>query len=152
MPAHVLTLECFKKAETLLNPNGLLIVNFNGFLSDEIGKPGRSVYKTLVAAGLQTNILPTPGSEEERNSLFLASEKTQDYTTLRSPLLHNGKPVKIDSLFFDTKKLDLKNAIIFTDDKPVLELLNLNAAGMWRKGYNKTYTRFFWENGIPLFD
>ena len=152
MPAHVLTLECFKKAEALLNPNGLLIVNFNGFLSDEIGKPGRSVYKTLVAAGMQTNILPTPGSEEERNSLFLASEKTQDYTTLRSPLLHNGKPVKIDSLFFDPKKLDLKNAIIFTDDKPILELLNLNAAGMWRKGYNKTYTRFFWENGIPLFD
>ncbi|MCX6257386.1 MAG: fused MFS/spermidine synthase [Bacteroidia bacterium] len=151
-PPHVLSLECLKKARSLLNKNGLILINFNGFLSGEIGKPGRSVYVTLQAAGLYTKILTTPGKVEERNTLFVASAEPQDFHQVRSPLLHSGKPVDIDSLFIDANALNLKDAVVFTDDRSSLDRLNLKANNSWRKGYNGTYTKFFLDNGVPLFN
>lgn len=150
-PPHVLSLECFEKAKTLLRPGGLLIVNFNGFLSGDTGIPGRALYATLRAAGLHTQILPTPGPEEERNTLFLAAPQALDFRQLRSPLLHNGQPVALDSLFLPTAALGQQAAPVFTDDRPNLDRLVIPAAAIWRKGYNDTYTRFFLKNGVPLF-
>jgi len=151
-PPHVLSLECFKKAKSLLNKKGLIIVNFNGFINDETGKPFRSVFATLNAAGLNTRIFLTPGRENERNALFVASVTPKEYHLLRSPLRYRGKLVDLDSLFVDTDTLNLKDAIIFSDDKSNLDRLNIKAANIWRKGYNETYTRFFLENGVPLFN
>jgi spermidine synthase len=151
-PPHVLSLECFKKAKSLLNKNGLIIINFNGFLNEEIGKPGRSVYSTLKAAGLVTRIIPTPGKESERNSIFVASTEFQKYEKVRSPLLFGTNPVNMDSLFIDTTSLNMNDAVIFTDDRSNLDRLNIKANNTWRKTYNGTFIRFFLENGIPLFN
>ncbi len=150
-PPHVLSVECFKKAASLLNPNGLIIINFNGFLSDDIGKPGRSVYATLRAAGLETKLLPTPGPENERNTLFVASATSQKFQSLRSPLLHNGIPVNLETMFMNPDKLKLQDDSVLTDDKSTLDRLNIKAGNSWRKAYNETSTRFFRENGVPLF-
>jgi spermidine synthase len=151
-PAHVLSLEAFKKAGTLLTGKGMIIVNFNGYLDGKIGLPGRSVYATLQAAGFQTRILPTPGEEESRNSLFIASKNTMTFNNLRTPLAYYGKEVKIDSLFLDLGSLNLADAKILTDDKPVLEWLNIRATASWRKDYTRTFTKLFTKKGIPLFE
>lgn len=151
-PPHVLSLECFEKAKTLLNKNGLIIVNFHGFLSGDAGKPGRSLYATLLAAGLNAKILPTPGNEDQRNSLFVASMEPQEFHQVRSPLLHSGKPVEIDSLFLDPNTLDRRDAVVFVDDKPLLDRMNMKAISIWRKSYNGSYARFLHESGIPLFN
>jgi len=150
-PPHVLTVECFKKAGSLLNKGGFMIVNFNGFLSDETGKPGRSLYSTLMAAGFETKILPTPGKEEERNTLFIASSGIVDFHRMRYPLLHLGREIDFDSLFLDTKTLDLKSSVVFTDDKPDLERMNLEANSIWRKAYNRIYSKRFLGSGVPMF-
>jgi len=149
-PPHVLSVECFEKAKTLLNKDGFLIVNFNGFLNGDNGIPGRALYATLQAAGFDTRILPTPGAEEERNTLFLASLAPRDYRQLRSPLLHKGLPVPLDSLFRAPASLE-RPETPFRDDRPNLDRLVLPAAAIWRKGYNDTYTRFFLKSGVPLF-
>jgi predicted membrane-bound spermidine synthase len=151
MPPHVLSVECFSKARTLLNPGGLIVVNFNGFLTGEIGLPGRSLYNTLIKAGLTTKILPTPGDEDHRNSLFVSSVEDQDFSVLRSPLQYQGKTVDMDSLFVDPHTLDLNYAAVFVDDRPVLDRINSKAAKAWRQGYNESFTKYFLEQGIPLF-
>jgi len=56
-----------------------------------------------------------------------------------------------DSLVVDRRLLDLRDAVVFTDDKSGLDLYNLQASNSWRLAYNKYYTGFFLENGIPLF-
>jgi predicted membrane-bound spermidine synthase len=150
-PAHVLSLEAFKKAGTLLNHSGLIIVNFNGYLDGKIGLPGRSVFATLQAAGFETRILPTPGEEESRNSLFIASKQAMTFDHLRTPLAYFGKEVKIDSLFLNPGTINLDDAIILTDNKPVLEWLNIKATASWRKDYTLTFTELFSKNGVPLF-
>jgi predicted O-methyltransferase YrrM len=151
-PAHVLSLECFEKAKTLLNPDGMIIVNFNGFLTGETGKPGRCLFSTLLAANFNTKILLTPGTEEERNTLFLASIEPKTFQQVRSPLLFKGTPVLIDTLFLNTNSLNLSDAIVLTDDKPNLEKMNQAAGNLWRREYNSSFTRFFLENGVPLFE
>lgn len=151
-PPHVLSLESFKKARSLLNENGMIIVNFYGFLSGDIGKAGRSIYKTLCEAGLKTRILPTTGTEEERNLLLIASAENQDFSTLRTPLYLYGKKADMDTMFVERKIPDLNDAVIFTDDKPVLDLMVLNATNNFRGWFDQHYVNLFWNNGVPLFE
>jgi predicted membrane-bound spermidine synthase len=151
-PAHVLDLECFEKTKSLLNRNGMVIVNFYGFLTGDIGKAGRSVYKTLCAAGFNTKILATnsTGPEEERNVLFLATTENKDFKTLKFPLLLNGQAVDIDTMFI--KIPGINDATIFTDDKPILDLSIIKAVNNCRASYDSSYVKQFSENGIPLFE
>ncbi|MCX6227208.1 MAG: fused MFS/spermidine synthase, partial [Bacteroidia bacterium] len=150
-PAHVFSVEAFKRAGSLLTKNGLIIVNFNGYLTGKIGRPGRSVYATLQAAGFETKILPTPGNENTRNSLFVASANPMSFHDLRTPLAYLGKEVSLDSLFLDPDTLNLTDAIVLIDDKPVLERLNILASETWRNDYNKSFTKIFLKSRIPLF-
>jgi hypothetical protein len=150
LPSYVLSKECFEKAKSLLDSNGMLIVNFNGFLSGEVGLPSRWLYNTLKSTGLNTEILPTPGIEKDRNNLFVAARVATSFKIVRSPLLFKGSPVNIDSMFI-SPDFDLKNIGLLTDDIPSLDRINMAAGNTWRKGYNTTYTKFFQQNKIPLF-
>lgn len=149
-PPHVFTLESLTKTKSLLKDDGLIIVNFNGFLDGKEGRPARSIYKTLRALGLETRILPTAGSEGSRNILFVASIKKQDFIRGRLPLELYGKQLDIETLFQNAAKLNLDDAVALTDDKPILELLNIPAGNAWRKGYTEMTKRFYKE-GVPLF-
>jgi spermidine synthase len=149
-PPHVFTIESLAKTKSLLKEDGLIIVNFTGFLEGKEGRAVRSIYKTLLAAGLETRMLPTPGPEANRTILFVASKKKQDFHTLRAPLSQSGKPVDIETLFLDPQKLDLSDAVVLSDDKPILELLNLPAGNAWRKDYTEM-TKTFYNEGVPLF-
>ena len=146
-PTHVFTLESLAKTKSLLKENGLIVVNFYGFLEGKIGTPARSIYKTLLAAGLEARILPTKAN---RNLLFVASKNKQDFHTVRSPLLLNGKQVDIETLFLDPRKADLNDAVVLTDDRPILEFLNIRAGNAWRKAYIEM-TKTFYKEGVPLF-
>jgi hypothetical protein len=61
-----------------------------------------------------------------------------------------GKQVDIETLFLDVRQVDLNDAVVLTDDKPILELLNIQAGNTWRKGHTKMTKRFYKE-GVPLF-
>jgi spermidine synthase len=149
-PPHVFTLESLAKTKSLLKEDGLIVVNFNGYLERKTGRAARSIYKTMLAAGLEARILPTPGAEANRNLLFLASLNKQDFHTVRSPLLLHGKQADIETLFLNPQKVDLSDAVVLTDDKPILELLNIPAGAAWRKGYTEM-TKAFYKEGVPLF-
>ena len=150
-PPHMLSLECFKKERSLLNKNGILIVNFLGYLTGDIGIQGRSLYKTMAAAGLHPKLLPTVGKDEdERNCLFIGTTEEQSFSTLRSPLLLYGKAVNVDTLFINTHNLDLRNAVIYTDNKPLLDLISINAAFRLRGSYSD-FTKQLMKDGVPLF-
>lgn len=147
---HVFTLESLEKTKSLLKEDGLIVVNFTGFLEGKIGQGARSIYKTLIAAGLDARVLPTPGTEESRTILFVASKRKHDFHSVRLPLLLNGRPVDIETLFLDPRQVDLNSAGVLTDDKPILELLNIKAGNAWRKAYTEM-TKSFYKEGIPLF-
>ncbi len=148
-PPHMLSVESFEKAKSRLNKNGFIVVNFFGYLHGDLGKPGRSVYRTMAAAGLHTKILPTTGVEGERNSLLVGSLEHQEFAVLRSGLSLYGKVVDVDTLFL--KQIpELENSEIFTDNKPSLDLINTKGAISFREGYSNL-TTIFRKDGVSLF-
>ena len=147
---HVFTLQSLGKTKSLLKQDGLIVVNFNGFLEGKTGQAARSIYKTLTAAGLETTVIPTPGPETNRNTIFVASRRKPDFGTTLATLSVNGKSVDIETLLYDPQKLDLSDAVVLTDDKPILELLNIRAGNAWRKAYVEM-TKMFYKEGVPLF-
>jgi len=149
-PPHVFSLESLTRAKSLLKKDGLIVVNYNGFLEGNAGRAARSIYKTLVAAGLEVRVLPTPGSEATRSVVLVASRHKQDFHMLRMTLVNDGQKADIETFFYDPQKLDLNDAVILTDDKPILELLNIPGGKVWRKTYTEM-TKEFFKEGVPLF-
>ena len=149
-PPHVFSLESLTRAKSLLKKDGLIVVNYNGFLEGNPGRAARSIYKTLLAAGLEVRILPTPGPEATRSVVFVASRHKQDFHRLRETLSKDGQQVDIEASFYDPQKLDLNDAVVLTDDKPILELLNIPGGKVWRKTYTEM-TKEFSKEGVPLF-
>ncbi|MBL4655254.1 MAG: fused MFS/spermidine synthase, partial [Bacteroidia bacterium] len=127
-PSHVLSVECFERARSLLNPGGFIMVNFNGFLNGDAGRAGRSLYKTLKAGGLQAQILPTYEEAKYRNNLFLGMPEPMNFDKVRIPLSRFGTAAAIGSLFVNIKGLNLDDATVFSDDQPLLERYNMLAA------------------------
>ena len=149
-PPHVFSLESLTRAKSLLKKDGLIVVNYNGFLEGNPGRAARSIYKTLLAAGLEVRILPTPGAAASRSVVFVASRNKQDFHRLRMTPSNDGQKVDLETFFYDPQKLDLNDAVILTDDKPILELLNIPGGKVWRKTYTEM-TKAFCKEGVPLF-
>lgn len=149
LPSHVLSLECFMRAKSLLTKGGMIVVNFNGFLKGETGAGGRGVYATLKAAGFEVYLLPTPGDETQRNILFIGMQQLYDNKEVRNPLRFRGQEVRMDSLFENPRMQT--QGMMFLDDKPILDKLNIEAGIIWRDQYNHGLTQFFKGEGIPLF-
>jgi predicted membrane-bound spermidine synthase len=130
-PIHLLTKEAFKEIRKTLNDEGILTINFYGFIKGNMGRAARSIYKTLIKQGFNIRLLATPGEEAARNLIFICKKGSFD------------DRVKIDDIWIKSSKIDLENAVVLDDDKPILEHIYLEAALMWRSGYNEVNTKYF---------
>jgi predicted membrane-bound spermidine synthase len=150
-PAHVLTVESFRRLRQVLKPGGMLMINFYGYTTGSIGRPSRCIYKTLVEAGFDTQLFVTPGEEGGRNLIFLASTEPKDFSI--ASYAEPGLPVVRDmtKMFLDRSKLDLSDAVVLSDQRPALEKYYIEAAVAWREAATKTVTsRLLDENIAPF--
>ncbi len=133
-PIHLLTKEAFYEIKKKLTNDGILTVNFYGFISGSTGKAARSIYKTLISENFSVHLIATPGEEASRNLIFICKKG-----------LFKENP-EIDNIWIKPSAIDLADAIVLTDDKPILEHIYLEAALMWRTGYNELNTKYFLNN------
>ena len=130
-PVHLMTKEAFKEIKTKLNKNGILVVNFYGFITGSRGKAARSIYKTLLNEDYHVRLMATEGQEKNRNLLFICSG---DELTATTDIIH---------LMLYEMDIDFNDALVLTDDKPILEHIYLEAALTWRKDYNELNAKYF---------
>lgn len=151
-PSHGLSKESFEDIKKILNVNGMLVINFNGFLSGKEGRSGRSLFKTLSSAGFETKLFATEGeSEADRNVLYMAYLKEPKWENMIINVKTDKGDIKIAEHFIDTSEMDFSDALVITDDKPVMEYLNRFAADKWREDYYNNFTlKFKEEYKIPL--
>lgn len=151
-PSHVLTLECFRETQKILNPEGMVIVNFNGFITEKVeGLALRSLLTTFRASGFQVNVAPTYEEPRQRNTLLIGSFKKQDAGKMKISLNTFYPQINFSNLFFPIEEINLNDGILLTDNNPVLEILNIPAAQKWREDYTKNFTVPFGKKGVPLF-
>lgn len=135
IPNHVFTTESLEETKKMMNPNAIVFVNSLGYLEGEMGRSMRSIYKTFVSTGFQTEILPTDPDPNQRNLLFYAA----------------FKKLKPKPEFVDMKKIDLADAVLLKDEYPVLDILNAEAAKRWRLLAIGSFNSDPNQQKIPLF-
>lgn len=130
-PVHLMTKEAFADIQHQLTDSGLLVVNFYGFINGSKGRAARSLYKTLKHAAFDVHLIATDGEEHQRNLLFMCGK-----TELKA------KQQIIHKMIYEMD-MNFDDALLLTDDKPVLEHIYLEAALQWRKDYNELNAKSF---------
>ena len=158
-PTHILSLEGFQDIRAKISDDAIIIVNFQGTLYDKKFSLGpRSVYKTMEAAGFNVNYFTKPQKEGE------PIDYIQDIFLIGSPSKINFKSVLEDPRYnewfpyadfyyedlISEEELDLSDAIVLRDDKPILELLNASAILQWRRNKIDTNIKSIMRSGVPL--
>ncbi len=133
-PIHIMTKEAFGEIKSRLNENGILAVNFYGFIAGTEGKAARSIYKTLKEQNYNVTLVATSGEEQNRNLLFICSQQA---LKSNNNIIHT---------IVEEKDINFDDALILVDDQPILEHLYLEAALSWRTNYNEMNAKYFLEN------
>jgi predicted membrane-bound spermidine synthase len=151
-PSQVPTIESFHKLKTMLNKNGMVMMNFYGFTNGENGRAARSVIKTFEAAGFQITLLPTPEPEHGRNLFICASLNKPDWSKVNytEPARFQITPENIQQFILDKSSLDMNDAEILTDEKPVLEKMYADAATIWRRTQIEVWLKNIMQSEIDL--
>lgn len=130
-PVHLMNKEAFAEIKQMLNPEGILVVNFYGFLDGKRGRAARSIYKTLLEQQFDVLLYATEGEEKNRNLLFMCGKVELKAS---QPITHK---------LIDELDINFDDALVLTDDKPILEHIYLDAALQWRKDYNEHNAKYF---------
>ena len=130
-PGHLMTSEAFAEIKNILNPTGILVINFYGFTTGKKGRAARSLYLTLLNQEFDVEMVATDGEEHQRNLLFICGKKP---LIASQPIIHKT---------INKAELNLIDAELLVDDKPVIEHLYLEAALQWRQDYNEANAKQF---------
>jgi len=137
-PSHIFTVESLEKVKGLLNEKGIMIVNTFGFIDGEEGMGTRSIYKTLLASGLNAVAWPTHKNIYERNIEFLA--------------VNDSKRKFINENFIFPGDVDMEEAFVLSDNHPKFEIINAKAALKWRTMAIDVFYNDKMQRMIPIFD
>jgi spermidine synthase len=148
-PAHLLSVENFSEVKRMLNNDGLVIINFSGFITGEPGLASRSIIRTMISSGFRTKVIATPGTEENRNLIFVGSSAPLDFSRMARERQNICCTVPVPVPSIDGETINLGDALVLTDDKPIMELLNLYANESWRKSITEHFSKDF--QGYPIF-
>jgi spermidine synthase len=157
-PPYALTKESFTESRKILKPGGMLLVNFQGHFYDEEGLPFRSIVETLKAAGFKNTQYHVQNIQKDSPADFIIvgsveiPEVNLDPNRLTTASME--QPFVQDLLNGYTGLIsDVGNgdALVFTDDLPILEHINLKSIVEWRKAMIKANAQTSLNEGLQLF-
>jgi predicted membrane-bound spermidine synthase len=149
-PGHVLTVESFTKIKSLLNPGGMVMMNFYGYISGDKGRASRCILKTFEDAGFYVELLATPGAEANRNLIFLASLEKKNFIGIDYSEPNTQPITNLEDHFLDKSSIDMSDALILSDNRPILEKIYIPAALDWRKSSIHYNLKPLIQNGVEL--
>lgn len=152
VPFHTLTIEALDELHRILKPGAVVMINFYGFLDGSWGRGARSVYKTLIHAGFQTQMLGTHPDEHWRNIVFVASKGELDFSRIKPITRGSLRIDDLNKVFINTDGLDLEDAYVLQDDVPILDHIYTGPALFWRRGDNDYYAKRFIREDMVLFE
>jgi len=157
-PPYVLTKESFEEALKILKPGGLLLVNFQGHFDEVEGLPFRSIVATLKAAGFSNTVFHVENCEPDSpcDFIIIGSVDVPDIA-FDGNRINNCCIVEgfVQDLLLGNRGLENNvgkgDAIVFTDDLPILEHINLKSIVEWRTNMIDNTTNKSLEEGVRLF-
>ena len=107
--------EGIARLRKLLKPGGLAVFQTSPELAGDFGRGNRSLYKTIRSMGLFIKLF----KETEPDDLHLVIVFTNSRDAFENYL-----PEKLDSLTISENKIEVNDAVILTDRRPILGYIN----------------------------
>lgn len=153
-PHHMFTNESFTEIKKIIKPDGLLMINNQGYMFGEHGRGSRSLYKTLLAAGFKVKYFVRGQKDESNDIHFFASLGDLDFNQINESRMNaccRTLPHNYTNLFTNVT-IDVDDAFVLTDDKPILERLNNFQNEEWRTNALAWILKRQTDNQIPYFN
>jgi spermidine synthase len=133
-PDHLLSAEAFEEMKRVLVAPSFIAINWHGYLRGERGLGTRCVYRTLEAAGFAVRLVGTSEDAEHRNLIFLAFSDAEFARTARPMRANPCCTVLVGPVRpISPSEIDLSDAFVLVDDRPVLNVLNRAYHEKWRR-------------------
>lgn len=150
-PHHMFTKEAIGNLKQIMTKDAILMINLQGYLVGKKGQGTRSVYKTLVNAGLDVGVFQ---SNEGGDVHFYATNGRIDlgkFSVARQN--EGGKAMGVGlAECLSSIKIDTVHAEVLVDDKPLLEYYSAQANEEWRKTALGAIIKRELDNDYPFFD
>lgn len=150
VPSHLLSLECFQKVKTLLNPDGKIFIEFDGIDEDEDGIAQQALLNTIRKAGFKCRTFSSYPQKMSYDMMYVA---TQDGATNYDTALIAkdyyypfGGPLKMFEI-----NLDINSKEIVTDNNPALDYFLRNRMITFRKKFLLKFNEEFIEDQMSFF-
>jgi len=157
-PPYALTKESFSEGLKLLKPGGQILVNFQGHFDGEQGLPFRSIVATLKAAGFKNTRFHVENCEPNSPCDFIVIGSVDEPNITLDPSRINSccqNEWFVQDLLNGNRTFDSDagegDAIVFTDDLPILEHINLKSIVEWRTAMIDVTAKQSLEDGVRLF-
>ena len=157
-PPYALTKESFSEGLKILKPGGQLLVNFQGHFDEKEGLPFRSIVATLKAAGFTNTKFHVENCQSDSPCDFIIIGSVEEPEITLDPSRINTccqNEWFIADLLNGDRTFDSDagkgDAIVFTDDLPILEHINLKSIVEWRKAMIDFTEKQSLEDGVRLF-
>ena len=152
-PNHLFTQESCREIKKILAPDGLILINFPGYIYGKRGRGGRSLVKTLADGGFICRFFYEGDPENSGGITIAASPVEVDYTSLDAGRLNaccKSFPPFYKELKTD-KDIDLTDALVLLDDRPIFEKLNNKSNEEWRQIVIETFLADQVKHKVPFF-
>lgn len=152
-PHHMFTIEAMEEIKKILSPEGILVVNNQGYLHGQYGLGARSIYKTLLEVGFKVQHYHAGDETVDGDIHFFASLVEQDFRNISHERLNEC--CQILSYTYDQlitqKPVNTADAFVLTDDVPRLEMYNSHWNEEWRSRAISGILLRESQNKIPFF-
>lgn len=153
VPSHLLSYECFKHLNTLLNPNGKIFVEFDGVDEASDGTAQQLLFNTIKKAGYNCRIFSSYPQKISYDMMYVATkaadnnyDTAQIVTDFYYPLKGTMKTFEVTTLLQNPSK------DIITDDNPVLDYYLRERMVSFRQNYLLNFNKEFLDDQMSFFN
>jgi spermidine synthase len=155
-PSYVFTTESFKELKNLLNPDGMILIEFQEISAGKDISVYQSICNTLMASGYNVWYNNNDTSGGIPDIIISASLGNIDFSAMKK---ENFTPCCSAKSWADdfAKHPSVKcekpfpTGLTFTDDKPMIDILNANTVKVWREYSRKSFAQFELQLNQKLF-
>lgn len=153
-PNHMFTYESFGEMKKILEPDGMIIINNQGYLLGDHGIGSQSIYKTLLEAGFKVKCFSSGTKDSSGDVHFLASLEDVDFHFVNEERQNDCCRIlsfKYTDLITE-EQVPTMDAFLLSDNRPQFEILNNYCNEEWRTNALKWILKRQMDNQIPFFN
>ncbi len=153
-PSYVFTSESFRELKNLLNDDGIIIIEFQEVYEKKRTTVYKCILNTLLNSGYRAYFHLDTG--QIADVIIVSSLREIDFSQIKKGKLNPccaGQPWTDDMIKNPVIRCNnaFPDALVLTDDKPIIDYLNAETIRKWREGAIINFAQIELTQGLKLF-